>query len=351
MGGYATYRLGTLYPDLFGKAFTQVGPPGDGIWIPPARPDRRHRDADEPVARERAQHSVPEPRRRAPMSWCPIVGPRAQNLGAPELGIRGFDQLGYRFRFLVVSPSRPLRAWRLAGYDLPDRADVPRRRARRPQPAARDVLVHARGGRSRRSASSTTMRTGSPACGSPTRPQARPPRRASSTRGAAASASATRRARPARTPAPFSIFTYVETNRTWGPPPATPVENRLDATLTNVNAGRVSTWRARRSIRPSDAGRRDERRRCRPTLALDGGPFPACSVVLEDGVVLGLLPGPTGVTPTGRRRRPHLHGHVRGHVHAPPPGAHARRAAGSIDWSSAAAPRRRSPRSGSRGAT
>jgi len=32
MGGYATYRLPTLYPDLFGKAYSIVGPPGAGIW-------------------------------------------------------------------------------------------------------------------------------------------------------------------------------------------------------------------------------------------------------------------------------------------------------------------------------
>ncbi len=38
MGGYGTYRLGTLYPDLFGKAFSVVGPPGDGVWVPPAAP-------------------------------------------------------------------------------------------------------------------------------------------------------------------------------------------------------------------------------------------------------------------------------------------------------------------------
>ena len=36
MGGYGTYKLGTQYPDLFGRAFTTVGPPGRGIWIPPA---------------------------------------------------------------------------------------------------------------------------------------------------------------------------------------------------------------------------------------------------------------------------------------------------------------------------
>jgi hypothetical protein len=38
MGGYGTYKLGVEYPDLFGKAFTTVGPPGRGIWVPPAPP-------------------------------------------------------------------------------------------------------------------------------------------------------------------------------------------------------------------------------------------------------------------------------------------------------------------------
>ena len=55
MGGYATYRLPTLYPGLVAKAFSQVGPPADGIWMPPARPDRRRRDAHQSLARERAQ--------------------------------------------------------------------------------------------------------------------------------------------------------------------------------------------------------------------------------------------------------------------------------------------------------
>jgi pimeloyl-ACP methyl ester carboxylesterase len=35
MGGYATYKLGTRYPDLFAKAFATVGPPADGIWTGP----------------------------------------------------------------------------------------------------------------------------------------------------------------------------------------------------------------------------------------------------------------------------------------------------------------------------
>lgn len=38
MGGYASYKLGVEYPDLWAKAFTTVGPPGEGIWVPPAPP-------------------------------------------------------------------------------------------------------------------------------------------------------------------------------------------------------------------------------------------------------------------------------------------------------------------------
>ncbi|HEV7677859.1 MAG TPA: hypothetical protein VGQ42_04775 [Candidatus Dormibacteraeota bacterium] len=35
MGGYATYKLGTRYPDLFARDFVTVGPPADGIWTGP----------------------------------------------------------------------------------------------------------------------------------------------------------------------------------------------------------------------------------------------------------------------------------------------------------------------------
>ncbi|HXA29847.1 MAG TPA: prolyl oligopeptidase family serine peptidase [Candidatus Angelobacter sp.] len=35
MGGYATYKLGTQFPDLFARAFVTVGPPADGIWTGP----------------------------------------------------------------------------------------------------------------------------------------------------------------------------------------------------------------------------------------------------------------------------------------------------------------------------
>ncbi len=38
MGGYGTYKLATQFPDLFAKGQPTVGPPGLGIWSPPADP-------------------------------------------------------------------------------------------------------------------------------------------------------------------------------------------------------------------------------------------------------------------------------------------------------------------------
>jgi Putative esterase/C-terminal binding-module, SLH-like, of glucodextranase len=38
MGGYGTYKLAAQYPDLFARANPVVGPPGLGIWVPPAPP-------------------------------------------------------------------------------------------------------------------------------------------------------------------------------------------------------------------------------------------------------------------------------------------------------------------------
>lgn len=104
MGGYGTYRLVTLYPDLFGRAATNIAPPGAYIWVPPKPPELgfvglsnlwldnvRHVPFFNMVAS--ADELVPYP------------GVRAQNLGSPELGIRGFEQLGYRYRFRTYSPA------------------------------------------------------------------------------------------------------------------------------------------------------------------------------------------------------------------------------------------------------
>ncbi|MDX1658087.1 MAG: hypothetical protein R3343_04640 [Nitriliruptorales bacterium] len=100
MGGYGTYRLGGLYPDLFGAAFTTVGPPGDGIWLPPAPPTGGAETLSN-LWLENVRNVPYLNLAAAQDELVPIAGPRAQNLGAPEHGIDGFEQYGYRYRFRV----------------------------------------------------------------------------------------------------------------------------------------------------------------------------------------------------------------------------------------------------------
>ncbi|HLF41344.1 MAG TPA: hypothetical protein VI854_07715, partial [Acidimicrobiia bacterium] len=117
MGGYGTYRLATLYPDLFGKAMTIVGPPGEGVWLPPAPPSG---------GRETLSHAWLESARHVPFlnvvaaedEVVPLLGTRAQSTGASELGLRGFDQLRYRYRFVAYSPAEHGTLAAL-GYDIP----------------------------------------------------------------------------------------------------------------------------------------------------------------------------------------------------------------------------------------
>jgi len=88
MGGYGTYKLGTQYPDLFGRAFTTVGPPGRGIWLPPLAPPSDGEDTNSNLVLENARW-IPF------LNWVevsdelvPYVGPRAQQARFDELGLR-----------------------------------------------------------------------------------------------------------------------------------------------------------------------------------------------------------------------------------------------------------------------
>jgi poly(3-hydroxybutyrate) depolymerase len=87
MGGYGAYKLGLQWPDLFGRAFTTVGPPGRGIWVPPGPPSGGQATNTNPLL---------ENARWVPfMNWAgrtdslvPIAGPRAQQARFDELGLR-----------------------------------------------------------------------------------------------------------------------------------------------------------------------------------------------------------------------------------------------------------------------
>ncbi|MPY97615.1 MAG: hypothetical protein GEU97_06355 [Actinophytocola sp.] len=245
MGGYATYRLGTLYPDLFGKAFSTVGPPGDGIWLPPAAPTG---------GIETLTNLWLENARNVPYlnvaagedQLVPIVGPRAQNLGAPEHGIRGFDQLGYRFRFVVYQPAEHFTLAAL-GYDIP---------------MATDFLGEARVNRDPHHVTfSRVPASDDPSLGlvhdhaywvsdldlaDPSGDTAKGTVDAFSHgfgRGDAPSTSGT--------DAGVEPLPYTEVNRTWGERPKIPVANRLNLELTNVGSVDLDLARARLDGRKS----------------------------------------------------------------------------------------------------
>lgn len=104
MGGYGTYRIGSLYPDLFARAVTNAGPSGANIWAPPLPPDKGLATLSNLWIEN--TRNLPYLNQVATTDeLVPFTGSRAQNLGAPELGIRGFDQLGHQFRFRIYHPA------------------------------------------------------------------------------------------------------------------------------------------------------------------------------------------------------------------------------------------------------
>jgi hypothetical protein len=91
MGGYGTYKFTSQFPDLFARAQPTVGPPGLGIWVPPAEPEPGGNQS----LTERMLGSV----RNVPfLIWdettdelVPIAGVLKQ--------VERFDTLGYRYEF------------------------------------------------------------------------------------------------------------------------------------------------------------------------------------------------------------------------------------------------------------
>ncbi|TFV50276.1 hypothetical protein [Blastococcus sp. TF02A-35] len=315
MGGYATYRLGTLYPDLFGRAFTTVGPPGDGIWLPPAPPTG---------GVETLSNLWLENARNLPYlnvaaggdQLVPIVGPRAQNVGAPEVGVRGFEQLGYRYRFVTV-PGADHFALALRSYDIPVATQFlgESRVDRDPHhvsfgyvPAADDAelgLVHDH------AYWVSGVRPGStaPGAGSGGTLPAKALVDAFSHgfgRGDAPSSPGTGAG------VVGGVLPYTEVNRSWGESPRIPVANRLDLRLTNV--GRASLDLARARLDPGQeltvVATADREGR-----VLLAGQFPRGATVLRDGrpvratvdragLTLPVVPGEhTYTVLTGKRGR------------------------------------------------
>lgn len=117
MGGYGVYRLATLYPDLFGAAFTIAGPPADTVWVPPLEP-RSNPASLTNTWLENARHLTFLNVAAGADELVPVLSTRAQNLGAPEAGVRGLEQLGYRYRYALY-PAADHFSFPFTSYDIP----------------------------------------------------------------------------------------------------------------------------------------------------------------------------------------------------------------------------------------
>lgn len=240
MGGYATYRLGGLYPDLFGKAFSVVGPPGKKVWVPPMPPT----DGIQTLSNLWLENTRNVPylnMNQVSDELVPVVGPVAQNLGNPALAIRGFDQLGYRFRFLLFEGGEHYTLAAL-GYHFPvaqaflgdakvDRDPAHVTFARVPGSDGLPFgLVH----------DHAYWVSGVQVADTSTGPGAKGVVDVRSHGfGVGDPESA-----PERTAGVMGL-PYVETGRTWGPVPREQVTNRADVTMTNIRTATVDLTRAR----------------------------------------------------------------------------------------------------------
>ncbi|MGH8539215.1 MAG: alpha/beta hydrolase-fold protein, partial [Stenotrophobium sp.] len=91
MGGYATYKFATQFPDLFGRAQPTVGPPGQGVWVPPVPP--------EPGGAQSNTNAMLASVRNIPF----LIWDGAEDELVPVLGAQTqantFGTLGYRYEF------------------------------------------------------------------------------------------------------------------------------------------------------------------------------------------------------------------------------------------------------------
>ena len=100
MGGYATYKFATQYPDLFAKGQPTVGPPGLGVWVPPSPPQ----PGGEQSNTNRMLASV----RNIPfLIWNAASDELVPYAGAVAQA-QTFDDLGYRYEFDTFAPAEHL---------------------------------------------------------------------------------------------------------------------------------------------------------------------------------------------------------------------------------------------------
>jgi len=100
MGGYGTFKFAAQFPDLFAKAHTVVGPPGLGIWAPPA-PPQPGGDASNTNRMLASLRNIPF------LIWNAVQDELVPYAGAVAQA-QTFDDLGYRYIFDSFAPAEHL---------------------------------------------------------------------------------------------------------------------------------------------------------------------------------------------------------------------------------------------------
>jgi len=100
MGGYGTYKFATQYPDLFAKGQPVVGPPGLGVWVPPA-------PAEPGGDGSNTNFMLPSVRNIPFLIWNAVTDELVPYAGVVQQA-NTFDQLGYRYEFDSFAPGEHL---------------------------------------------------------------------------------------------------------------------------------------------------------------------------------------------------------------------------------------------------
>ena len=102
MGGYGTYKFASQFPDLFARAQPTVGPPGLGVWAPPANPPQPGGDQSLTYRQLASLRNIPF------LIWDADGDELVPVSPGPVEQAQGFDDLGYRYEFDSFAPAEHL---------------------------------------------------------------------------------------------------------------------------------------------------------------------------------------------------------------------------------------------------
>ena len=238
MGGYGTYKFASQFPDLFARAQPTVGPPGLGVWVPPAEP--------EPGGPQSLTQRMLGSVRNIPfLIWDETTDELVPIAGVLEQ-VKTFDSLGYRYEFDDFDAGEHLTL--ALNDEFAPAAAFLGTEAVNTEPAARDLRVQPDDGlprrRNNRRACLLGLRRDTAGSGRH-RPARRGRRALGRVRRGGPAPSETQYGAGVLTGGQIPAIPYTSQSKTWGPAPAEPANDALDITATNVSAVTIDAKRAK----------------------------------------------------------------------------------------------------------